>query len=313
MYQLFKLSDQTLAGLQFLLPHHLLTRAAHGLAHSEVSWFKNFIIRVFARIFKINWADAALGSADEYRHFNAFFTRALSPGARTVATATGLVVSPCDGTISACGAIRGGEVFQAKGSYYSLRTLLADKMQAGLFSDGRFATIYLSPRDYHRIHMPVRGKLEAMTHVPGRLFSVAPYTVRCIHGLFARNERSIHLFTTPHGPVALVMIGAMVVGSMETVWHGLINPPRGRRLEVSRYNEVAEPVYLERGEEMGRFNVGSTVIMLFPKNTVKWLPELAAGSSVKMGQPIGRLITSRIAGPGSVHPARVSTVRSNPE
>ena len=284
------LIDQLLTGLQILLPHHLVTRGAHALATCRIGWFKNLMIRVFARIFKINWAEAATRNPREYEHFNAFFTRALKPGARTIAAGTGLVVSPCDGTISACGPIKGTEIFQAKGSVYSVRSLLADKSQAALFSDGQFATIYLSPRDYHRIHMPVSGQLQSMTHVPGRLFSVAPYTVRCLKGLFTRNERSIHLLQTRYGPVALAMIGAMVVGSMETVWHGVINPPRGRELKVSRYQGGQIPAPLARGEEMGRFNMGSTVILLFPANSVEWLAELSAGTSVRMGQPIGNAI-----------------------
>ena len=247
------------------------------------------MISTFARIFKINWADAAVQSPQDYEHFNAFFTRALRPGAREISGGQRDVISPCDGTISACGPIEGTEVFQAKGSCYSLHALLADKNHAALFSGGQFATIYLSPRDYHRIHMPVGGQLESMTHVPGRLFSVAPYTVRCIPGLFARNERSIHLLQTDGGPMAMAMIGAMVVGSMETVWHGLINPPRARELNINIYNNENNIAPLARGDEMGRFNMGSTVILLFPANTVEWLPELSAGSSVQMGETIGVL------------------------
>ncbi len=284
-------TDHLLAGLQFLLPHHLVTRAAYGLAHCRIPWFKNFMIGLFARVFNIDWADAESESVDEFTHFNAFFTRALKPGVRTVASGEGLVVSPCDGTISACGPINGTEVFQAKGRRYSLRALLADKSEAALFSNGQFATIYLSPRDYHRIHMPIGGRLESMTHVPGRLFSVAPYTVRSIRGLFTRNERSVHMFNTRYGPMGVVMIGAMVVGSMETVWHGVINPPRGRELTVTSYADRPSPVELDRGEEMGRFNMGSTVILLLPANRLRWLSELSAGATVKMGQPIGEAVS----------------------
>jgi phosphatidylserine decarboxylase len=283
------LVDHLLTGLQFLLPHHLVTAAAHRVSHCRVAWFKNLMIRVFARIFSINWADSAIDDPNDFVDFNSFFTRALKPAVREISSDRGTLISPCDGTISACGPINGTEVFQAKGSYYSLRTLLADKAQAGLFNGGHFATIYLSPRDYHRIHMPLAGTLESMAHVPGRLFSVAPYTVRCINGLFTRNERSIHLFNGENGPFVMALIGAMVVGSMETVWHGVINPPRGRQLKVTHYLEDTNQVHLERGAEMGRFNMGSTVILVFPADTIEWLPGLTTGTSVQMGQPLAKI------------------------
>jgi phosphatidylserine decarboxylase len=278
-----------LAGIQFLLPHHLLTAAAHGLARCRTVWIKNALIRGFSRLFRINWAESELENPADFVHFNAFFTRALKPGVRPITVDPAAVISPCDGTLSAIGAIRGDSLFQAKGQDYSLASLLGDDATARQFHDGRFATIYLSPRDYHRIHMPTAGELQTMLHIPGRLFSVAPYTVDCISGLFARNERSIHLFNSPGGPMALVLVGAMIVGSMETVWHGVLNPPRARQLTVTRYpvGIESEPPRLKRGAEMGRFNVGSTVIIVFPEHGLEWEAGLQPGSTVRMGQTLG--------------------------
>nr|WHW29662.1 putative phosphatidylserine decarboxylase [uncultured bacterium] len=281
---------QALAGLQFLLPHHLLTGLAHRIAKCRIPWFKNTLIRGFSKLFGINWEEAAADDPSEFEHFNAFFTRALLHGVRPVTDNPLAIISPCDGTLSAFGAIQDSQIFQAKGQDYSLHSLLAEDAAASLFRNGEFATIYLSPRDYHRIHMPVAAELLSMIHVPGRLFSVAPYTVQCISGLFARNERSIHLFNSDSGPMALALIGAMIVGSMQTVWHGVLNPPRARQQKVWHYPEQSngEPISLDRAAEMGRFNMGSTVIMLFPEHSLKWETGLYPGCSVRMGQPLAR-------------------------
>ena len=197
------------------------------------------------------------------------------------------LVSPSDGRVSACGRITSGRILQAKGHHYTVRSLLADDPAAGHFANGFFYTIYLSPRDYHRVHMPAAGKLQRMIHVPGRAFSVSPGTVREVPGLFARNERVVSMFDTPHGPLAMVLVGAMLVSSMDTVWAGTVNPPRARRVERTDWSR--RDIELDKGAEMGRFNMGSTVIVLLPPAAVASLEEFATGDPVLMGQRLGRL------------------------
>lgn len=285
--------DTLLARLQYLLPHHLLTWIIHRLARIKIVWFKNIMIRGIASHFGVNWSEALHQSPDDYMHFNAFFTRQLKHGARPLVKDEQALLCPVDGAISSFGKIRDTQIFQAKGHGFSCAALLANEGEAEKYKNGEYITIYLSPKDYHRIHMAVSGELQSMSHVPGRLFSVAPYTVDAIPHLFARNERSVHHFDTDLGPHALVLVGAMLVASMETVWHGLINPPRAKKLRHFAYQPGE--VMLKRGEEMGRFNMGSTVVLLFPENTVVWKADLQPGKVVKMGESLADITVSGTA------------------
>jgi len=220
-----------------------------------------------------------------YRSFNDFFTRALREGARPLAASD--FICPVDGAISQFGGIEHDQIIQAKGHRYSTAALVGgDGALAAQFEHGSFATLYLSPRDYHRVHMPCDGKLTRMIHVPGALFSVNPTTARGVPGLFARNERVVCVFESAHGPFVLALVGATIVGSMATVWHGVVNPPRSRRVREWRYDD--REIVLKKGEEMGRFLLGSTVVMLFPRGVLEFNPEWAAGQAVRMGEAMGR-------------------------
>jgi phosphatidylserine decarboxylase len=221
-------------------------------------------------------------------HFNAFFTRALRPGARPVDSADEALSSPADGAVSQIGAIEDGGIFQAKGHWFSTAELLADAADARLFEDGAFATIYLSPRDYHRVHMPLAGCLRRLRYVPGRLFSVNRVTAESVPGLFARNERLVCLFDTAHGPMALVLVGAMVVAGIETVWTGAVTPAGRQVLTVDLALDAAARS-LDKGAEMGRFQLGSTVVLLLPRGVARWDEALVAGSPLRMGERMGSL------------------------
>ena len=271
--------------LQHLLPQHLLSRAAGWLADCETPWLKNVLIRLFARRFQVNMAEAEEPLLESYPSFNAFFTRPLAAGARPVHPAPEGVVCPADGAISQLGAINGGQLLQAKGRSYSVAELLADAERAGTFENGRFATIYLAPRDYHRVHMPVAGTLTAQTYVPGSLFSVNPVTTAGRDRLFARNERLVCHFDTEAGDMALVLVGAMIVGGLETVWQDC--PAKGPRSIDHR--QRPEPVRLDKGAEMGRFKLGSTVILLFSGGAVEWEGHYRADSPTRMGELLGRV------------------------
>jgi phosphatidylserine decarboxylase len=242
------------------------------------------IIRWFVRSYAVDLHEAEHPQATAYATFNEFFTRKLAGGARPIADLPSGLVSPVDGTVSEIGRITSGRLLQAKGFDYDLAALLGGAIDPGLFSDGAFATLYLSPRDYHRVHMPCAGTLTAMSYVPGRLFSVAPHTVATVERLFTRNERVACLFETPLGPVALVLVGAINVAAIETVWSGLVTPPHRRRPGHWRYADV--PVALAAGEEMGRFNMGSTVIVVAP-SSLQWLPNLVHGTAVRLGEALG--------------------------
>ena len=269
------------------LPQHLLSRAVFALTRRR-SRFTRPAIHRFARAFDVDMADAVEPDLDAYDTFNAFFTRALKPEARPVASEPAAIASPADGRFSALGAIRDARLVQAKGIDYSLLTLLGGDGEATeRLGNGRFATIYLSPRDYHRLHMPRRGTLVRQTHVPGRLFGVGPHVVRTLDGLYTRNERVVALFETEHGLMALVLVGAVNVAAIETVWHGLVTPPAGHR--ISRVDYAGERrVTLERGAEMGRFNMGSTVIVLL-EDGAEWDASLGPDSAIRMGESIGRV------------------------
>ena len=275
------------AGIQAILPQHLLSRLVHALMRIRFTPVKNAQIAIVGGMAGVDWSESKHQSASDFETFNDFFTRELARGARPLDRDPQSLISPCDGRISQCGRITNDRILQAKGHHYTVRSLLADDPAAGDFANGFFYTIYLSPRDYHRVHMPAAGKLQRMIHVPGRAFSVSPGTVREVPGLFARNERVVSMFDTPHGPLAMVLVGAMLVSSMDTVWAGTVNPPRARRVERTDWSR--RDIELDKGAEMGRFNMGSTVIVLLPPAAVASLEEFATGDPVLMGQRLGRL------------------------
>ena len=279
--------DYLLSGVQYLLPHHLLSRLVFACMRIRFKPIKDLQIWIIGWLAGVDWEEAREPRAAAYDDFNSFFTRELRGGTRPLDPDPMGFTSPCDGRISQCGRITQDRILQAKGHSFSVRSLLAGDPGYRDFANGFFYTLYLSPRDYHRVHMPLDGKLQRMIHVPGRLFSVAPYTVRQVPNLFARNERVISLFQTSFGPMALVLVGAMLVSSMETVWAGRITPPRGRRVATGDWSR--RDISLKKGQEMGRFNMGSTVILLLPASAVSSLAELGPDDVVLMGQKLGRL------------------------
>lgn len=283
------LFDRIRAWGLWLLPHHALSALMRGLTRWRAGRFKNALIRRFISLYEVDMSQAATDRIDSFPHFNAFFTRALKPDARPLPDDPESMVSPCDGTVSQCGSVEKGNIFQAKGHHFDVNRLLGDDPLAAEFFSGDFATIYLSPRDYHRVHMPLDGNLRSQVHVPGRLFSVAPWTVRAVPGLFARNERLACLFDGPAGPWALVMVGAIFVSSMSTVWAGTITPPRAKRAHRIAYDSERPGVVLQRGEEMGRFNMGSTVILLTPSGMLREGFDLRPEQGLRMGEAIGVL------------------------
>lgn len=274
--------------LQYALPHRLLSRLVMWATRLRIGFWKNFLIRQIASRFQVNWDEAAQRDLDAYPHFNAFFTRALKPGARVADADTTTLLMPADGHISQFGRIEDGRVFQAKGQSFTAAELLGDDAAATPFADGEFITVYLSPRDYHRVHMPWAGTLRETVHVPGRLFSVAPFAVQAIPRLFARNERLVCHFDTDFGPMAVVMVGAMLVSGVETVWNGVDIPPYGNR--IVRRDWRGKHIQLQRFDEMARFNMGSTVIVLVPPG-VHLLDSLRAEQAVQVGQALGRVAT----------------------
>ncbi len=269
-----------------LLPHHAISRLTFWLARRRTR-LKAPLVRWFIRRYGVDMGEAAEPDPAAYASFNGFFTRALRPGARPLTGTDTTLIAPVDGRISQAGAIRAGTLFQAKGIDYAAADLLGSLEAFAPFHSGSFATLYLAPGDYHRIHMPLAGTLRHMTYVPGRLFSVAPWTVRSVPGLFTRNERVCAHFDTPYGRLAMVLVGAINVAAIETVWAGLITPPRGRQIVEIPYTGQAA-VTLPRGAEMGRFNMGSTVILLLERN-VAWSPGTAPGERVRMGNALAHL------------------------
>jgi len=267
--------------LQYLLPKQALTALAGRVAGWRGGAVTTALIGWFVRRYRVNMAEAARPELASYASFNEFFTRELQAGVRPLAAAA--LVCPVDGAISQFGRIAGQQIFQAKGHHFSSTALLGgDAALAAQFDDGHFATLYLSPRDYHRIHMPCDGVLQRMIYVPGALFSVNPATARGVPGLFARNERVVCVFQGAAGPFVLVLVGATIVGSMATVWHGVVNPPRSGRLADIRYGR--QGVSLRQGAEMGRFLLGSTVVMLFPKGALQFNPAWQPGAPVRLGE-----------------------------
>ncbi|MDO8311190.1 MAG: archaetidylserine decarboxylase [Sideroxyarcus sp.] len=269
---------------QYLLPKQALTVFAGKVAGAHCGSWTARLIEWFIGRYKVNMTEAANPDIRSYATFNDFFTRALRSDARPLAAAD--YVCPVDGAISQFGPIEHDQLFQAKGHSYSTTALVGgDAALASQFQDGSFATIYLSPRDYHRIHMPCDGRLTRMIYVPGELFSVNPVTARGVPGLFARNERVVCVFDTAHGPLVLTLVGATIVGSMATVWHGLVNPPRTGEVREWRYDD--QQIELKKGDEMGRFLLGSTVVMLFEKDTLQFNPQWAPQLPVRMGEVMG--------------------------
>jgi len=277
-------SDRLAVLPQYLLPKQALTRFAGFVASRERGWVTTEIIRRFVAKYRVNMDEALNSDISSYLTFNDFFTRALKPGVRPLAKAA--LVCPVDGAISQFGAIAHDQLLQAKGHHYSTTAMVGgDKALAAQYDNGHFATIYLSPKDYHRIHMPAGGRLSRMIYVPGDLFSVNPVTARGVPGLFARNERVVCVFESARGPFVLVLVGATIVGSMATVWHGVVNPPRGKVVREWRYPASGQPeVALKQGEEMGRFLLGSTVVLLFPKGPLRFNTDWAPGRAVRLGE-----------------------------
>jgi len=270
----------------YILPHHALTRVVFWLTRKE-SRFTTRVIKKFAAKFNVDMKDAVEPNLDNYKTFNAFFTRALNDNARPIAEGDTEIASPADGRISAIGDIHNERIFQAKGRDYSLLSLLGgDSKASERLSNGSFTTIYLSPRDYHRLHMPFGGRLIKQTHVPGRLFSVGPHTVKTLPNLFARNERVIAQFETEYGLMALVLVGAMNVAAIETVWDGLVTPPQKAAISSKEYGE--QNILLAKGAEMGRFNMGSTIIVLL-ENSADWRVDMQSGDAVRMGQFLAQI------------------------
>ncbi len=279
-------ADRLFVGMQYLLPQHLLSALMYRFARLRWRSLSDLLIRAFARRFRVDMSEALEPDLGAYPSFNAFFTRALKPGARPLPASPTAIACPADGSLSQQGDIHADRLFQAKGLDYGLEELVGDTAWARRFQGGSFATIYLSPRDYHRVHMPLTGRLREMIHIPGRLFSVNGATARLVPRLFARNERVVCLFEGEAGPFALILVGAIFVGGMETVWAGEVTPARGE--PPRRHYGDDEPLDLARGAEMGRFNMGSTVILLFPPGAVTWDGELAPGVALRMGQTLGQ-------------------------
>ena len=278
------MSERLAVLLQYILPKQALTLIAGKVAGAKGGKFTTRLIYWFVGRYKVNMTEAANPDIGSYATFNDFFTRALRSDARPLSQAAYLC--PVDGAISQYGSIDKDQLFQAKGHHYSTAALLGgDAALAQQFQDGSFATLYLSPRDYHRIHMPCDGRLTRMIYVPGDLFSVNPVTARGVPGLFARNERVVCVFESAHGPFVLTLVGATIVGSMAAVWHGVINPPRSGEVRVWQYD--AQNIQLKKGDEMGRFLLGSTVVMLFPKDTLTFNARWAPGQAVQMGESMG--------------------------
>lgn len=283
--------------LQYLLPKHLLSRLVGYLAAAKLGFISHALISLFIKAYKINMQEARHEKASDYASFNEFFTRPLKDGIRPLVADPAIVAHPVDGAISQLGDIVAGQLVQAKNHDYSLQSLLGGKTEtAEPFAGGKFATIYLAPKDYHRIHMPVSGTLREMIYVPGELFSVNPLTAENVPDLFARNERVVTIFDTEFGPMALVLVGATIVASIETVWAGTVTPPTGK--EIFRWQYPAEglnSIRLEKGAEMGRFKLGSTVILAFPHGSIDFLADQQPGTVTRMGTAFATIKPAKTA------------------
>lgn len=280
--------------LQYLLPRELLTRlAGWGSRLRRPAWLRRRVIRLFIDRFGVDMSEAANPDPDAYETFEAFFTRRLRDGVRSWEEDRLALASPCDGAVSECGTLDGRRLLQAKGRHYSVDALLADPGLGDAFTNGSFATLYLSPRDYHRVHMPQDAQLERMVYVPGGLFSVNAMTVVAREGLFARNERLVCIFRGPAGRFAMVLVGALIVGGIRTTWAGRVTPRTAEPWHITTEARIA----LQRGDEMGLFELGSTVILVYPSGAVAWRPDLTPGTSVRLGETLGRVLEAR-RGPG---------------
>jgi phosphatidylserine decarboxylase len=283
--------DRLFAQFQYLLPQRLLSRLVRGFANCRIGILKNFLIKNFVNFYKVDMSQAQQPDPLAYENFNAFFTRTLRPDARPIVSEAFTIASPVDGCVSQLGNIKNDRIFQAKGFDFSLYELLGGSEQrVAPFIDGQFATIYLAPRDYHRIHMPLTSTLHEMVYIPGQLFSVNGATAQNIPRLFSRNERVACIFHTEYGPMAMVLVGAMIVASIHTAWAGEITPGSKREVQTWQYpTSGQEAKTLQRGMDMGHFQLGSTVVLLFPPDMMNWVSHLQAGSIVQMGQHIGSL------------------------
>ncbi len=284
--------DKIKIALQYMMPKHLISRLVGKLAAAELGSITTAAIKWFIKQYKIDMSEAAHSEPEAYTTFNNFFTRALKPGMRPLFADKDYIVHPVDGAVSQCGPIKDGQIFQAKGHEYSSLALLGNQADdAKRFEDGDFATIYLAPKDYHRIHMPIKGTLSKMTYVPGDLFSVNPLTAENVPGLFARNERVVALFETEIGPMAMVLVGATIVASIETVWAGTVTPPTGKKVFTWDYpTEGPDALTLDKGAEMGRFKLGSTVVMLFAKDALdEFADDVVPKAVTRMGQPFAKI------------------------
>lgn len=270
---------------QYIIPQHFLTSLVYRITRSETPLLKNFIIKQFIKIFNVDMSLSKNPDPDSYISFNDFFTRELSADARPITLDNHAILCPVDGAVSQAGQIENDTIIQAKGKSYTLKHLLLEDELVNMFSGGTFATLYLAPKDYHRIHMPISGQLMRMIYVPGKLFAVNGHTARVVDAVFAKNERVINIFDTDIGPMAMIMVGALFVGSMETVWAGQITPAKNRIISDTQYPN--EDVQLRQGHEMGRFNMGSTVILLFAKDIMEWASGMVAKKAIVMGERIG--------------------------
>jgi len=280
---------QLFALMQYLIPQHLLSRVVGWFAQSEFPIIKDTFIKWFAKRYDVNMSEALQEDLSSYKSFNEFFTRPLKDGARPLAEGDDTLVSPADGAVSQLGKIKLGRVFQAKGRDYSVAELLGgDAERAAPFVNGDFMTVYLSPKDYHRVHMPFAGTLKETVYVPGDLFSVNPATTENVDALFARNERLVCIFETEFGPMAMVLVGAMIVAGIETVWSGQVTP-LPKQPQAQQY--TGEAIRLEKGAEMGRFKLGSTVVMCFPENAIEFAEALKAESALRMGQALAARVS----------------------
>lgn len=278
--------DRLKALLLTVLPHHAISRILFFASRVENKSWQQFLIKRYLKIFKVDLHQAKRQSAKEYRSLNEFFTRELLTAARPINFAQNVLVSPVDGQISQIGKLESGQLLQAKGRTYEVAALLGESYES-CFDDGAFATIYLSPKDYHRIHMPINGTADNISYIPGRLFSVAPFCVNNVASVFARNERVVCIFNTDLGKLALVLVGAINVAAIETTWEGLITPKRGQQAFNKHYEN--DEVYLEKGSEMGRFNMGSTVILITSAEKIEWLESCSQGTALNMGQKIATI------------------------
>lgn len=284
--------DKLKVALQYVMPKHLLSRLVGKLAAAQAGALTTNVIKWFIKQYKIDMSEAAQSEPEAYKSFNDFFTRELKPGVRPLCSDEDMIVHPVDGAVSQCGPIEEGRIFQAKGHHFTSLALLGDQAgDAKRFEGGDFATIYLAPKDYHRIHMPIKGTLSKMTYVPGELFSVNPLTAQNVPGLFARNERVVAIFETEIGPMAMVLVGATIVASIETVWAGTVTPPTGKQVFTWDYpTEGPEAITLDKGEEMGRFKLGSTVVMLFAKDALEAFADGVKPEAVtRMGRPFAKI------------------------